>query len=206
MGHGDQAPDRTGSASCNGSATVVRVMAVYMAADAANSECGSGTPAVVASFDEFYESQYRPVVRLAAALVGRWDVAEELAQDAFVALHARWGRVSEYDSPESWLRRVVVNRSLSALRRRKVEARLLVRLAAERGRDVHLSASDRDLWQVVAMLPKRQAQVVALTYVDCLTAIEVAAVLGCSENTVRTHLRRARASLAERLGDTSEES
>jgi RNA polymerase sigma-70 factor (ECF subfamily) len=181
-------------------------MAVYMAADAANPACGSGTPAVIASFDEFYESQYRPVVRLAAALVGRWDVAEELAQDAFVALHVRWRRVSEYDSPETWLRRVVVNRSLSALRRRKVEARLLVRLAAERDRDVHRAASDRDLWQVVAKLPKRQAQVVALLYVDGLTAIEVAAVLGCNENTVRTHLRRARASLAERLGDTSEES
>jgi len=161
--------------------------------------------AVIGSFDTFYESQYRAVVRLAAALVGRWDIAEELAQDAFVALHARWHRVSEYRSPEHWLRRVVVNRSLSTLRRRKVEARLFVRLAGEHERDLRLPSPDRDLWDLVAHLPRRQAQVVALTYVDGLTAIEVAAVLGCNENTVRTHLRRARATLAKQLGDTSEE-
>ncbi len=158
------------------------------------------------SFDEFYEAQYRPVVRLAAALVGRLDVAEELAQDAFVALHARWERVSVYESPEGWLRRVVVNRAVSTLRRSRIEARLLVRLATERDREVGLPTADAELWRVVAKLPKRQAQVVALIYVDGLNASEVAAVLGCDETTVRTHLRRARAALAERLGENAEES
>src|SRR5438309_10987 len=80
------------------------------------------------SFSEFYELQYRQSVRLAMAVTGRWDIAEELTQDAFVALHGRWARVSQYESPETWLRRVVLNRSRSALRRRAVEVRLLARL------------------------------------------------------------------------------
>jgi RNA polymerase sigma factor (sigma-70 family) len=151
------------------------------------------------SFAEFYESQYRSVVRLAAALVGRWDVAEELVQDAFVALHARWERVSQYESPEGWLRRVVLNRSLSALRRRTVEVRLVARLARQRERPAELPLPDGDTWRAVAALPKRQAQVVALRFVDDLGVGEIAAVLGCDESTVRTHLRRATQSLATRL-------
>lgn len=57
------------------------------------------------SFEDFYEAQYRAVVRLAAALVGRWDVAEELVQDAFIALYPRWARISRYEAPDAWLRR-----------------------------------------------------------------------------------------------------
>jgi hypothetical protein len=45
------------------------------------------------SFEEFYEAQYAAVVRLAAALVGRWDVSEELVQDAVIALYPRLDRV-----------------------------------------------------------------------------------------------------------------
>ncbi len=156
-------------------------------------------------FDAFYVSQYWGVVRLAASLVGRWDVAEELVQDAFVVLHARWDRVSAYDSPEAWLRRVVLNRSLSTVRRHTVEARLLVRLASQRDRRVELPEADRELWAAVAALPKRQAQVVALVFVEGLTVHEVAEVLDCAESTVRTHLLRARTTLAERLGLEHEE-
>jgi RNA polymerase sigma-70 factor (ECF subfamily) len=84
------------------------------------------------SFEDFYEAQYRAVVRLAAALVGRWDVAEELVQDAFIALYPRWARISRYEAPDAWLRRVVLNRAVSSLRRRAVEARVTSRLARRR--------------------------------------------------------------------------
>ena len=151
-------------------------------------------------FEEFYAANYAGAVRLAVALVGRWDIAEELAQDTFVALHARWSRISEYESPEGWVRRVLVNHAVSALRRRSIEARLLLRLANERHHDIETAPADEELWRLVAALPKRQAQVTALTYVEGLSAAEVATVLGCEEGTVRTHLRRARTTLADRLG------
>ena len=64
---------------------------------------------------------------------------------------------------------------------------------------------DDEIWQAVAALPKRQAQVIALMFVDDLSVSEIAAVLECEENTVRTHLRRARQSLASRLGLEDEE-
>jgi len=171
-------------------------------ADAVGSDDGSIR---IVSFPAFYEAEYRGMVRLAVAVVGRRDVAEELVQDAFVTLHGRWDQVSKYASPEGWLRRVVINRSMSALRRRAVEVRLLGRLSRLRERHSELPAVEGEIWQSVAALPKRQAQVIALMFVDDLTVTEIATVLECEENTVRTHLRRARQSLAARLGVEDEE-
>jgi len=159
----------------------------------------------IVSFSAFYEAEYRGMVRLAAALVGRWDVAEELVQDAFVTLHGRWDQVSRYESPEGWLRRVVLNRSVSVLRRRAVEVRLLGRLSRVRERPADLPQVEAEIWREVASLPKRQAQVIALMFVDDLSVSEIAAVLECEENTVRTHLRRARQTLATRLSLDVEE-
>ena len=157
------------------------------------------------SFAEFYESQYGAVVRLAAALVGRWDVAEELVQDAFIALYARWERVSGYDAPDAWLRRIVLNRALSSLRRRAVEARATIRLARHRADFTDLQIGDADVWRAVAALPKRQAQVIALMFLEHRTVAEVAQILECGENTVRTHLGRARRALAQQLAVEEEE-
>src|SRR5262245_52965397 len=70
-----------------------------------------------ATFDGVYRAEYRAVVRLAAVLTGRWAVAEELAQEAFLALYTRWDQVQVYERPDLWVRRVVVNRAVSVRRR-----------------------------------------------------------------------------------------
>jgi RNA polymerase sigma-70 factor (ECF subfamily) len=54
-------------------------------------------------------------------------------------------------------------------------------------------------WDEVRSLPDRQAQVVALTYVEDLDADTVGEILGIASSTVRVHLARARATLAKRL-------
>jgi RNA polymerase sigma-70 factor (ECF subfamily) len=153
------------------------------------------------TFADFYEAQYGAVVRLAAALVGRWDVAEELVQDAFIALYPRWTRISSYDAPDAWLRRVVLNRALSSLRRRAVEARVTSRLARRRfdTGPGEPRVGDADVLRAVSELPKRQAQVIALVFLEDRTVADVAVILECSENTVRTQLGRARHALALRL-------
>jgi RNA polymerase sigma-70 factor, ECF subfamily len=151
------------------------------------------------AFDAFYVAEYPSVVRLLVALCGRRDVAEELTQDAFVAAHQRWHNVGTYERPGAWVRRVAMNRALSSLRRRTTEARLLVRLGRERERLIEMPTNESELWQAVRALPARQAQVIALTFLEDRSVAEVAELLGCDENTVRTHLRRARESLASKL-------
>ena len=82
------------------------------------------------AFSAFYASEYRNVVALAYALTGRAAVAEELAQDAFLVAHRNWARVSAYDVPGAFVRRVVSNMAVSFTRRLAAEARALARLAA----------------------------------------------------------------------------
>jgi RNA polymerase sigma-70 factor (ECF subfamily) len=166
---------------------------------AAASEGNTEGAARAGSFDEFYRQRYVPTVRLAAALVGRRDVAEELAQDAFLALHRHWNRVAAYESPEGWIRRVVVNRAVSTLRRRAVELRVSARLANHRRVEPELTSDNSEVWRAVMRLPKRQAQVIALTFVDDLSVGQIAAVLDLADNTVRTHLQRALATLEQKL-------
>src|SRR5258706_13095521 len=62
-----------------------------------------------------FASQYRPLVRLAVLLLHDDGLAEEIAQDALVALHQHWGRLRDPDKAVPYLRQSVVNRARSAL-------------------------------------------------------------------------------------------
>ena len=154
------------------------------------------------SFDGFFRSEYRPVLGLAIALCGdRW-AAEDLTQEAFAAAERRWSDVGELEAPGSWVRRVVANKSVSRWRRQVAEATAWRRMPdrGHPGTDPHLSAEAEELWAAVRKLPKRQCQVLAMTYLDGLSTSEVGEILGCSAPTVKTHLQRGRATLARRLG------
>lgn len=163
---------------------------------------GRGEP-----FEAFVRREGNRLVGLAYALSGSRSVAEDLAQEALLAAYRKWDEVSRLDNPGAWVRRVIANRAVSLIRRRVTEAKHLVKLAADRhSGDLEVSSDTEWIWQQVRRLPKRQAQVIALRYYDDLSLAEIAAVLGCSKETVNTHLRRARATLARRLalpGDRS---
>jgi RNA polymerase sigma-70 factor (ECF subfamily) len=157
------------------------------------------------SFEDFFAAEYRRIVGIAVVLCGRRGVAEELAQDAFVAAFRHWHRISQYDDPSAWVRRVVTNLATSSLRRRSREARALVRISRRRESTVELTAGDDEFWKAVRSLPRRQAQCVTLRYLEDRSVVEIAAVLGIAEATVRVHLHDARAALAIRLKDDLDE-
>jgi RNA polymerase sigma-70 factor, ECF subfamily len=152
------------------------------------------------SFEEFYAAEYVAVVGLAYALSGSRWAAEDLAQEAFLAAHRQWERLSAYDRPESWVRRVVANMSVSAFRRRVAEARATARIAAgQRPVVEQLPADDLEFWRAVRKLPRRQAQVVTLHYLEDRPIAEIADVLGMARGTVKKNLHDGRRALAHRL-------
>jgi RNA polymerase sigma-70 factor, ECF subfamily len=153
------------------------------------------------TFEELYRRDYTAVVGLVYALSGSRHVAEELAQEAFLSAHRRWDRISGYDDPGAWVRRVAVNQAVSALRRRSVEARAVLRLSSQRPLPDPLPHDAEIFWRAVRRLPTRQAQVVALHYLDDQSVKDIAAVLECAEATVRVHLHRGRQTLAASLGE-----
>ncbi len=152
------------------------------------------------TFEEFYATEYAAVVGLAYALSGNRWVAEDLAQEAFLAAHRDWDRIAAYEKPGAWVRRVVANLSVSAFRRRLAEAKAFGRLAFGHASTVaELSAEDAEFWGAVRKLPHRQAQVVALHYLEDRPVAEIADTLGIAPGTVKKHLHDGRRELARRL-------
>lgn len=158
------------------------------------------------TFEDLFRKEYPSVVALAFALSGSRWVAEELAQEAFIAAHRNWSRIAGYDQPGAWVRRVVTNLATSAIRRRIVEAKALVRLGiGERHREPQREL-DMEFWEAVRALPRRQSQVVALHYLEDLSVAEVAEVLATAPGTVKKHLYDGRKELARRLRTEEAES
>lgn len=149
-------------------------------------------------FDAFYRASYHRALGLAIVLCGDRSVAEEVTQDAFLAAMRQWDEVGMFEDPMAWIRRVVSNKSVSWFRRAQLEARSLFRIGAPE-RVAGPAPDGIDIWREVQRLPIRQRQVIALTYVEDLARAEVAVVLGIGEETVKTHLERARSTLNSRL-------
>ena len=66
-------------------------------------------------------------------------------------------------------------------------------------------AGDARLWRLVRALPQQQRFAVALHYIEDRAVADIAAILQCSEGSVKTHLSRARTTLARQLDTTRKE-
>lgn len=144
-----------------------------------------------AGFEELFRAEYPPVLRVVEAILGERGRSEELTQDAFAEAYARWRRVGGYDRPGAWVRRVAIRR---AVRERSRAVVALSPPADEPSSEQHL-----DIGRALAALPTRQRAAVALHYLVDLPVAEVAQAMGCAPATVKVHLHRARARLAELL-------
>lgn len=155
---------------------------------------------VVAAFADFYREAYPPMVRVAYLIVGSQGRAEEIVQDAFVRVHARFDRL---DNPAAYLRTAVVNGCRDGMRR---ERRLSLRLPgvhAEQERtsdDEPTRVDDRlDLAIALAAVPARARAVLVLRYYEGLSEAEIAETLGISTGTVKSLAHRGLARLREEV-------
>lgn len=155
------------------------------------------------TFEEFFAEEYPRLVPMLHALTGDRSRAEDLAQESLAQAHREWQRITRYDKPGAWLRRVARNLASNSARRSRREQRALRRVPGDQ--HVELGSDDEELWGHVRSLPDQQRWAVALFYVEDRSVAEVAEVLDVSEGTVKTHLSRARATLAVRLGHAEEE-
>jgi len=161
-------------------------------------DAGPIPPEQPGSFDDLFRREFPPIARTAYLIVGDWEVARELAQDAFVQALRHWQTVRTFESPGGWVRRVVI-RDAVRTRARDTRRRAL-HLGAPPGADA-LPTSAVDVREALMTLPPRQRAAVALHYLDGRPVAEVAELLGCSTGTVKTHLARARQALAALLGE-----
>ena len=155
---------------------------------------------VMETFDEFYRREFPRLLLLARALTGATS-AEDVAQETMMVAYRRWPQIALLDSPAGYVRGICLHKGASVLRRLGVERRALARYAARPVAQLDpLTPDSERFWAEVRRLPQRQAQATALFYALDLPVAEIAETLGCSEGSVKTHLSRGRAKLADRLG------
>jgi RNA polymerase sigma factor (sigma-70 family) len=150
-----------------------------------------GAAAGDVDYSLLYGRQRLAMVRLARLLTGSFEVAEEIAQEAFLKLQLA---PSVALSPEAYLRTIVTNLSRGHLRRLRLERALL-----PEGRIVHPAPEIDETWAVVCGLPFRQRAVLALRYYEDLPEAEIAQLLGCRLGTVKSSHHRALAALRRKL-------
>jgi RNA polymerase sigma factor (sigma-70 family) len=161
-------------------------------------EAGGGEVHDLDQFEDLFVREYPAIFRSAYLVVGDRDLAREITQEAFSRLLLRWNRVRRYDRPGAWVRLVAVRLARRTRDRRVIEASALTcrELAVEGPSAVRL-----DVDTAILQLPRAQRAAVVLFYLDDLPIDEVAAALRCRPATARVHLHRARARLAELLGE-----
>ena len=146
-----------------------------------------------------FSQHYVALVRLTAVLLQDLATAQEVVQDAFVAVHGR--RLRDPDKALAYLRSAVVNGSRSALRHRTVQDRnpaqsLPGMPGAGYGAIARLATSA--VAAALGALPRRQREAVVLRYYADLSETETAAAMGISEGAVKNHAHRGMAALARR--------
>jgi RNA polymerase sigma-70 factor, ECF subfamily len=152
-----------------------------------------------ADFAEFYAATFHPLCVQLYAHTGDLAEAQDVVQEAFCRALPRWNTLSKYDDPAAWVRKVAWNLATSRWRRVK---RYMEIIRAKEPELVDGPGSDRiDLMAALAVLPLRQRQAVVLHYLADASVAEIAQLTGAAEGTVKSWLHRARATLAERLGE-----
>ncbi len=151
---------------------------------------------------ELYAVHYRTLVRLASFLVRDQPTAEEVVQDAFVAMAGGWQRLRDAEKALAYLRQTVVNKSRSVLRHRTVVDKNLQKAppdmpSAEHGALVLLERSA--VVSALRHLPDRQREAIVLRYYADLSEAEIADAMGISRGAVKSHTARGMASLRATL-------
>ncbi|HEU5033153.1 MAG TPA: SigE family RNA polymerase sigma factor [Mycobacteriales bacterium] len=149
-----------------------------------------------------YTTHYRSLVRMAALLLRDVPAAEDVVQDAFVAMHGSWRRLRDTDSALAYLRQAVVNRSRSRLRHLKVVERKAPAPMPDAASAEHSAFLALERGEVVAALgrlPRRQREVLVLRYYSDLSEAQIAATLGISAGAVKSHASRGIAALRDTL-------
>lgn len=147
-----------------------------------------------------FGQHYRSLVRLASLLLRDTGAAEDVVQDAFVAVHDAWDQLHDTGRALAYLRRCVVAGARSRLDR-PVLARVAPGPAPGRPDTARAGPAQHSPELVAALhaLPALQREALVLRYYAGLAEPEVAAVMGISRRSAGKHLARALPALRDRL-------
>ena len=199
---GNGSPRRPGDGEPGTEAAATRAVARSTAADVAST---AGDPEPDAVVSELYRAHHRSLVRLAALLILDAATAEDVVQDAFVAMHGAWPRLRDTAKALSYLRQAVVNRSRSLLRQHTVAAQHAPNPPSDAPGTGHEGVTALERSAVVAALgglPARQREALVLRYYANLSEADIAKAMGVSRGAVKSHASRGMSVLQTVLQET----
>src|SRR5262245_29760649 len=123
-------------------------------------------------FGEFYSAHFRALVLQLNAYFGDLEQAQDVVQEAFCRALDRWKKISEYQDPAAWVRRVAWNLATSQWRRRRV-----AKAFALRHREEPIAGPGPErvaLVRALATLPPTLRRAVILHYLADLPILEIA--------------------------------
>ena len=154
-------------------------------------------------FGEIFREHYPLVYRTAYGVTGRVEDAEDVVQTIFLRLLQRETSPDLQKNPKGYLYRAAVNLSLNIVqsRQRRAATEDVESLAASipTSGPGHAEEIHRRLYEAIAELNPKAAEIVILRYVHNYSDAEIAKLLGKSRGTIAVNLYRSRARLKNLL-------
>lgn len=147
-------------------------------------------------FEESFDALFGRAFRVARRILGDEAAAEDVAAEAMARAYAHWGKIALQPWREGWVVRVASNLALDTVKKRKRDDHTVLDVGVEDD-DVVVRLA---LAEALALLPRRQREVVVLRHLGGLSEAECAQALRVSTGAVKTHLHRGLAALRNRLG------
>lgn len=154
------------------------------------------------SVSDLYHAHRLQLVRLAVLLVDDQPTAEDVVQDAFTGLYARWHRLEDPDKALAYLKASVVNLARSVLRRRRTARSYVPPHEPDVGSPESAAVlADEHRRVLVAMreLAPRQREVLVLRFWSGMAVAEIAEALAISVGAVKSTSSRALDALEKKL-------
>lgn len=161
---------------------------------------GRAGQAAESDFDILYRDVWPKAVTSAHRIVANRSVAEELAQEAFTRAFERWPAVSGHPCPAAWILRATLNLAISDRRRRRIPSQPEALTSHDEHTTIGLVVRE-----ALTKLSRKQQQAIVLRYIGGCEEAEIAAAMGITPGSVKTHLSRGRARLAQLIGGDPDE-
>lgn len=152
-------------------------------------------------FREFAAGCLPRMRRFAFLLCGDPHTADDLVSTALGKLFRRWRKIDEIGQPEAYLRRMLVNAWIDERRRPWRRESPVPEISISSTVDQPELGDRLALMQLLARLPARRRAVLVLRFFEDLSVEQTAAILGCTEGTVKAHTSRGLADLRSLIGD-----
>src|SRR6202050_1585017 len=159
-------------------------------------------PAADQAMVRLYRRNFNGLVRLASVVLRDTATAEEVVQDAFINMHRGWHRLRDEENALAYLRQAVVNRARSVLRHRVIVERNAPKAMPDlpSAEDGAISMFERSaVIDALRDLPGRQGEPLILRYYADLSEAEIAAAMGISKGSVKSHTARGMTALRAAL-------